>query len=362
MRLLSAALAAWSFVAPVEAATLYVSPTGEAGSAGTASSPLASLAEAARRAQPGDVIQLAGGTYRQDQPILLSAKGTADASIRIEPADAKRPVFDFSAQKFEQKLCGIVVAGDYWHIVGLEVVGAARFGIEVTGHHNVMERCVAHENQGSGFQLSAPASHNLILDCDSYRNVDRPARGENADGFGAKFAIGPGNIFRGCRAWENADDGYDLWKAPHAVRIEHCVASRNGLNLWGIDRFTGNGNGFKLGGDFVPAAHVVIGCIVMDQPKNGFDQNNNTAALTVKHCTAVRCGMGYSFTLKTASGEPHVFQDNIGWNAPAMFVEGTVMERNHWSSDHRPQIPAVMVESTPVTRQPLAPKRSTKKP
>ena len=115
------------------------------------------------------------------------------------------------------------------------------------------------------------------------------------------------------------------------------------------------------GGDFVAAAHVVIGCVVMDQPKNGFDQNNNTAVLTVEQCTAMRCGMGFSFTLATATGEPSVFRDNVGWNAPAMFVEGTVLERNLWSSDHRPQVPATIVESTPVTRKPLAPKLSTKK-
>lgn len=362
MNRLTAALAICCAFSGAEAATLHVAPSGQADAPGTSAAPFATLADAASRAQPGDVIRLASGTYRHDQPIRLTAKGTAAAPIRIEPADSKRPVFDFSAQKFEQKLSGIVVAGDHWHLVGLEVIGAARFGFDVTGHHNVLENCSAHENQGSGFQLSAPASHNLILNCNSYRNVDRPARGENADGFGAKFAIGPGNVFRGCRAWENADDGFDLWKAPHPIRIEHCVASRNGLNLWGIDRFTGNGNGFKLGGDFVPAAHVVIGCTVMDQPKNGFDQNNNTAALTIEHCTAVRCGMGYSFTLATTTGEPHVFRDNLGWNAPAMFVEGTVLERNHWSSDHRPQIPATIVESTPVTRQPLAPRLSTKKP
>ncbi len=345
-----------------EAATLFVSPAGQAGATGTAAAPLATLAEAAGRAQPGDVIRLAGGTYRHDQPIRLTAKGTAAAPIRIEPADSKNVVLDFSAQKFEQKLSGIVIAGDWWHLFGLEVLGAARYGFEISGHHNVLESCAAHENQGTGFEISAPATHNLVLNCNSYRNVDRPNRGENADGFGAKFAIGPGNVFRGCRAWENADDGFDLWKAPHPVRIENCIASRNGLNLWGIDRFTGNGNGFKLGGDFVPAAHVVIGCVAMDQPKNGFDQNNNTAVLTVEHCTAVRCGMGYSFTLATTSGGPHVFRDNIGWNAPAMFVEDTVLERNHWSSDHRPQIPATMVESTPVTRKPLAPKLSTKQP
>ena len=215
-----------------EAATLFVSPVGRAGADGTAGAPFGSLTEAAGRAQPGDVILVAGGAYTPEESVRLSTSGTAEAPIRIERADAKWPRFDFSSQEFEGRMSGIAVQGDYWQVVGLEVIGAARSGINVTGHHNTIERCRTHENQGSGVDLGAPASHNLVLDCDSYRNVDRPTRGQNADGFGAKYKVGPGNVFRGCRAWENADDGFDLWKAPHPVRIENCVAFRNGLDLW----------------------------------------------------------------------------------------------------------------------------------
>lgn len=78
---------ALSVTSAAAAATLFVSPSGQAGAAGTTAAPFASLAEAASRAQPGDVIRLAGGTYRQDQPIRLVAHRTADAPICIEPAD-----------------------------------------------------------------------------------------------------------------------------------------------------------------------------------------------------------------------------------------------------------------------------------
>jgi hypothetical protein len=359
--LASLSVSALLSISEAEAATFFVAPTGRAGAVGTAAEPFGSLVEAADHAQTGDVIRVAGGIYKHDQPVRLSKSGTAEAPIRIEWADAKWPVLDFSAQKFEERTSGIAVQGDYWQIVGLEVVGAARSGINVTGHHNTIEQCRIHENQGSGVDIAAPASHNLVLNCDSYRNVDRPTRGQNADGFGAKFQIGPGNIFRGCRAWENADDGFDLWKAPHPVCIENCVAFRNGLDLWGIEGFTGNGNGFKLGGDFVAAAHVVTGCVATDQPKQGFDQNNNTAGLTVEHCTAIRCQYGFSFTLATTTGQPHVLRDNIGWDAPAVFVEGTVQEHNLWSSDHRAKLSAKTVESTPVTKAAPAAKKGEKK-
>ena len=357
-----ALLLAWLSLSAAQAATIFVSPAGQSGAAGIAAAPLGNLAEAAERAKPGDVIRVAGGTYKQEQSVRLTTSGTAEAPIRIERADAKWPLFDFSAQKFEHRTSGIAVQGDYWQVVGLEVVGAARSGINVTGHHNTIEHCRTHENQGSGFDLSAPASHNLVLNCDSYRNVDRPTRGQNADGFGAKFQIGPGNVFRGCRAWENADDGFDLWKAPHPVRIENCVAFRNGLDLWGIEGFTGNGNGFKLGGDFIPAAHVVIGCVATDQPKRGFDQNNNTAGLTVEHCTAIRCLYGFSFTLATTTGQPHVFRDNIGWDAPAVFVEGPCRNAISGRATDRAKLPATIVESTPVTKAAPKAKKGVKNP
>ena len=334
-----------------------MAPSGQAGASGTAEAPLGSLAEAAGRAQPGDVIRVARGTYNLAETVTLSRSGTAAAPIRIEGPEGAAPIFDFSAQKFEEKRHGIHVQGDYWQLVGLEVTGTARFGINVSGHHNVIERCRAHDNQSTGIEISAPGSYNLISNCDSFRNVDRPTRGQNADGFGAKFQIGPGNVIRGCRAWENADDGFDLWRAPHPVRIENCIAARNGLNLWAIKGFTGNGNGFKLGGDFVAAAHVVVGCTAIDQPKHGFDQNNNTAGLVVEDCTAMHCHFGFFFTLATKDGHPHVLRRNFGWDAPAVLVEGTIEARNHWASAMRAQMDAMVVESVAITKSETVLKR-----
>lgn len=337
------------FSAEARAAEFVVAPTGKSGAEGSAAAPLASLQEAAARARPGDVIRVAAGVFKHDQPVRLSASGTAERPIRVESAGVERPLFDFSGEKFSDRTSGILVTGDHWQVVGLEVTGTARFGIEVTGHHNLVERCVAHDNQNTGIQLGAPASYNLVLNCDSYRNVDRPTRGENADGFGAKYLVGPGNIFRGCRAWENADDGFDLWKAPHPVRIEYCVAYRNGVDLWGIEGYVGNGNGIKVGGDFIAAAHVVIGCVAIDQPNRGFDQNNNTGPLTIEQCTAIRCKFGFSFTTATANGQPHVLRDNSAFDAPVEVVSGTVLERNRWLSADGVPWDASVAESFPTT-------------
>jgi hypothetical protein len=141
---------------------------------------------------------------------------------------------------------------------------------------------------------------------------------------------------------------------------------RNGLDLWGIEGFTGNGNGFKVGGDFVAAAHVIGGCVATDQPKRGFDQNsNNTGPLLFERCTAIRCGTGFSVILATKSGEPSVLRDNVAWDAPAVFVHGTVEENNLWSGADRRKILATYVESTALTRkgkEPYHPAKSSGPP
>lgn len=347
------------------AATLFVSPDGRADATGTEAAPFADLAVAVASARPGDTIRVAPGTYRPESTIQFAGKGTASAPIHVETVGPGRPVFDFSGAGKDRRSHGFSVSGDYWHIAGFEITGAAGFGISITGHHNVVERCRAHANQNTGINLGSPASETLVLDCESYRNVDYPTRGQNADGFGAKFDVGPGIVFRGCRAWENADDGFDLWKAPHPVRIENCVAYRNGLDLWKIEGFTGNGNGFKVGGDFVPAAHVIVGCVAIDQPKRGFDQNNNTGPLLFERCTAIRCGKGFSVILATKSSEPSILRDNVSWDAPAVLVRGTVEENNLWSGSDGAAVPATFVESTALTRkgtEPYDPARSSGPP
>ena len=53
---------------------------------------------------------------------------------------------------------------------------------------------------------------------------------EIVDGFGghANKETSTGNIFRGCRAWNNGDDGFDLINCYASYIIEYCWSFRNG--------------------------------------------------------------------------------------------------------------------------------------
>lgn len=315
---------------------IHVAPDGRPGAAGTPDAPLADLAEAAQRAKPGDVIRVHGGVYQRTETIRLTSSGAKGRPIRIEPAGETRPVFDFSQQTFEHLNRGIEVLGDYWHIVGIEVTGAGDAGFLIAGHHNVIERCVAHHNRDTGFDVHQPGSYNLVIYCDSYRNFDGPTNGEDADGFSAKHDVGPGNVFRYCRAWENADDGWDLWKAHNSVLIEDCLAFHNGVNLGDVEEYAGDGNGFKLGGDHVPGPHMVRRCVAVDQWFRGFNQNNNTAGLTIEDCTAVNCAVGFHLPAAPATGQ-NILRHNITYNCPINNIGGdTVQENNLWITDPAP--------------------------
>jgi hypothetical protein len=175
-------------------------------------------------------------------------------------------------------------------------------------------------------------SNNLILNCDAYRNYDPPIGG-NADGFSAKWTVGPGNVFRGCRAYYNSDDGWDLWMGTGSVLIDSCFAYRNGVDVWHSGSFDGNGNGFKLGGNYVATPHVVRNCVSFDNAGNGgrgFDENNNTAGQTLFNCTAFRNkGDNYHFRNTVVDSQTHVIKNCISFSGVVGISSG-VQEKNSW--------------------------------
>jgi hypothetical protein len=319
----------------------FVATDGSDSNPGTNSGqPFATLTRAVSNAAPGSLIYVRGGTYTNAARIRLTASGTAALHIRVFAYPGELPVFDFSPETFGNS--GLDISGNWWWLKGLEVFGAGSSGINITGNSNVIERCVEHDSRGCGISIGTPGAGNQVRNCDSYRNFDDetvvdglPAPGENADGFGAKFGCGPGNVFYGCRSWENSDDGWDLWMATSSVVIENCWTWRNGIDFWGAGtNFTGDGNGFKLGGNYQPGAHRISRCVSFGNPHAGFDQNNNTAGLTVDNCTAWANG-GRNFSLNHGTNTaPHVVRNCIslagGSSDSFTTTPATLATNNSW--------------------------------
>ncbi len=325
--------------AGAEAATYYVATNGSDGNSGTDTNhPFATLGKAVGLANPGNLIYMRGGTYNFSAQVSFMRNGSPAQPIRVRAYPGEHPILDFATEASNKH--GILINNSWWQVCGLEIVHAGHNGILINGSSNVVERCVIHESGDTGLHITAGtgtlASFNLILNCDSYRNYDPGANGGNADGFTAKFNVGPGNVFRGCRSWNNSDDGWDFWRATNAIVVDHCITFSNGFNVFGVTTFSGDGNGFKMGGDYQPGPHHYLNCISFGNRVNGFDQNNNTAGLTLDNCTAWNNG-GKNFHLShnstnAAMQSVHVMRNNlsIAGGASDTALSGSLLTNNSW--------------------------------
>lgn len=204
---------------------IYVAPNGTSSGNGTKENPV-DIYTAVKYVQPGQTIVITEGTYLLDSTVRVErgVNGTAEKNIRMvaDPAAATRPVFDFKG-----KCAGMVFGGDYWYFNGFDCTHSqnAQKGIQVSGSYNVLDNINTYHNGNTGLQISRLystdtreqwPSYNLILNCTSYGNAD--AGYEDADGFAAKLTVGDGNVFDGCLAYNNADDGWDLLQRLRQVQ------------------------------------------------------------------------------------------------------------------------------------------------
>jgi len=267
---------------------IYVSPDGRSYGSGAKDDPV-DIYTAVKSAAPGRTILLKSGTYALDKTVIVErgVNGTADAKIYMiaDPEAATRPVLDFQG-----RCAGMILAGDYWYFQGFDVTRSANAqkGIQVSGSYNTVDNVMTYRNGNTGLQISRYKStdnwedwpsHNLILNCTSYLNAD--AGYEDADGFAAKLTVADGNVFDGCIAAYNADDGWDLFAkvetgAIGQVVIQNCVAFKNGyvLDENGQEVDAGNGNGFKMGGSSISGHHILRNSVSFGNKAKGIDSNS----------------------------------------------------------------------------------------
>lgn len=254
----------------------------------------------------GGAIVLSKGTYSFSETITIASSnnGSSSAMKYVIAAPGTTPdqvVLDFSGQSLADSNRGIQLFGDYWHFYGITVKGAGDNGMYVSGNNNIVENCIFAKNRDTGLQIARESSslssmsdwpaNNLILNCTSYDNADKT--GENADGFACKLTAGHGNVFDGCIAYSNSDDGWDLYAKEATgpigvVTIRNSVAFNNGKLTTGSSYGNGDMNGFKLGGSNgkVPTAHIVSNCVAFANGHDGFTDNGNGGALSLTNCTS----------------------------------------------------------------------------
>jgi MYXO-CTERM domain-containing protein len=276
-----------------KAATYYVSPTGsDTTGTGTMAAPFGSWARAQTAASPGDTVYFRGGTYSYVDAtstctsttatvdaVVLSKSGTSGNPINYWAYPGETPIFDFSGindvTKYSCRQTGVYVEADWLHLKGLELTGTLQLNMDnheswcvyvFGGNNNVFELLNAHHNMGPGFFVQR-GGNNTFLNCDSHENEDTLTSngdGQSADGFGCHpNQVGDtGNLFHGCRAWWNSDDGWDFINATEVCTVEYSWAWYQGYKpdaLSGgapVALAAGNGNGFKGGGYGIPPTGV----------------------------------------------------------------------------------------------------------
>ncbi len=286
---------------------------GSAANEGTKDSPL-DLQTALNYCLPGQTVYLMEGTYEITSGNITIERGndgTRDNRKYLKPdPDAKsRPVLDYM-----NKGGGLTVWGSYWHLSGFDLTKTAfgKKGIQLGGKYNILENVNTYYNGDSGISVSGKSTeswdkwpaYNLILNCTSYMNKDQAE--EDADGFAAKLYCADGNVFRGCIAYCNADDGWDLYAKTEsgtigAVTIENCLTFGNGFNIDGTPT-KGNGNGFKMGGESLPGKHKITNSVSFGNKLKGIDSNSCPDDIMID-CTSVYNGnYNYAFysTKKTS--------------------------------------------------------------
>jgi hypothetical protein len=352
---------------PAFAADYYVAPGGSDGAAGTRAAPWQSAMRAQQGAQPGDTVYFRGGRYvftagvnacasrtATVNAVTLDKSGSEGKPIRYWAYPGEMPVFDFTAMKDDCRVKGFNVTASWIHLKGLEITGVPQqpenhlnhesWGVWISGSHNIFEQLNLHHNMGPGLFIKDGA-YNLVLNSDSHHNYDpytSNGAGQSADGFGAHVKAGqPGNVFRGCRAWANSDDGFDLINAYSPVTIEYSWAWLQGyLPGTTTPLAAGNGNGIKAGGYGGRYAangvrHTVRYSVAFANKAAGFYANHHPLAIDFFNNTAFDNRPDYNMLGIAADGGPlnlGNLRNNIAFGPKLTSnTEGLDMAGNSWT-------------------------------
>lgn len=339
----------------VSSKNYFIAVNGNDSNSGTIESPFATLRKAQTLVVAGDTVFIREGTYKitEDQIMTdysiwkyvfdMQKSGTnTNKRICYWGYQDERPIFDLSEVKpADKRIIVFYVKGSWLHFKNFDIIGTQ---VTIVGHtqsecfrsdggnYNIYENIAMHDGKAIGFYL-VKGSNNLVLNCDAYNNFDDISdggRGGNVDGFGGHpNATGTGNIFRGCRAWYNSDDGFDLINAHSAYIIENCWSFYNGYKP---NTFTsaGDGAGFKSGGYGMSAnpsvpiiipRHVVRFCLAYYNKNQGFYSNHHLGGITWYNNTGYQNPSNFNMLNRKSAAETvdvdgygHIIKNNLSYD------------------------------------------------
>lgn len=339
------------FFTEVTADVLYVAPNGNDANIGTIDSPFETIQKAQEAAGFQDTVYIRGGLYKMRMEQIAEYESIWAYVTKLDKHlinywayPDEKPVFDYSDIKpADKRIIGFYVTARGVHIKGIEMIGmqvtitshTQSECFEIRGSDNTLENISMHDGMAIGVYILR-GSNNLILNCDAYNNYDSVSEGGsggNVDGFGCHAPKGHiNNVFRGCRAWFNSDDGYDCISSGEPVLFDNCWAFYNGYSVGFISR--GDGNGFKAGGYGSTAfsklpnpipRNTTQFCLAVRNKQSGFYSNHHLNGSNWYNNTAFRNKRNYNMLnredrtlsgyLKDVPGWGHIMRNNLGYAA-----------------------------------------------
>lgn len=332
-------------------ADYYVAPNGNDSNPGTKVSPVESIKRAQELASSGDTVYIRGGAYTMREDQIAQHYGIWTYVTKLDKDGInylafanETPVFNFENIKPEKRrVIAFLVSGNNIKVKGIEVIGVQvtiqdhtqSECFEIQGSNNTLEQLKLHDGMAIGVYI-IKGSNNLVLNCDAYRNwdsVSENGKGGNTDGFGCHAPPGyTNNVFRGCRAWFNSDDGFDLINSAEPVLIDNCWAFYNGFTPDFTKR--ADGNGFKCGGyggspfsklpNPIPRNTIQF-CLAVGNKQGGFYSNHHLNGSNWYNNTAYKNRANYDMLnrkavdpevfLEDVPGYSHVLTNNLGYGA-----------------------------------------------
>lgn len=318
---------------------VYMSPSGSDGNPGTFASPKFSLeAAVGARSSSSDTIYVRGGTFQfTGEQDVIGVTGHSTNYLKIWAYPGESPVWTRSSSY-------IPVIGVETDLIYFESVSYVWMkGIEIANYTqsatlpywfafrgNDLSNCIFeqinyHDNVGAFTLRGDFTTGNVFRNCDFYRNQDpysTPAY-DGADGLNITYVNNTSavNYVYGCRAWWNADDGFDFWENEGIVYMDSCWGYWNGF-IPGTFTTGGNGSGFKFGrADYTGASsrRIITRCIASFNRNWGFVENENIAAMTFTNNTAVNNGTLNWWFGDWGAGSPKTFINNVSQGGGCLF-------------------------------------------
>ncbi|MGY4884384.1 MAG: hypothetical protein ACP5NZ_02275, partial [Nanobdellota archaeon] len=333
----------------------YVATNGDDNNPGTITQPWKTWEKAftSTSVQPGDTVYFRGGVYYVTTTVYAQNSGTLTKPIRYFNYPGETPILDGTYKTsssdglyFENK--------NNIHLKGLTIRNMKQIeyndnfaGYTFAWCDNItVENCVAHDIGFRGFWIFEPGNL-YFYNCDAYNCIDNKSDvpGNHGDGFivwesdRSEEDLSSRVIFRDCRAWNNADDGWDA-ETEGYIELHNCWAFNQGY-----EQFSVGGNGFKLGLTEVHSttlARNITNCIGANNRGSGFTTNDNDCQgkrMNLYNNLAYNNGWGFAVynTLNSDSQELlRLFRNNIAYNNEInMFEPGSAAyshDHNSWDT------------------------------